>query len=84
MEIELMELKLLNGNHTKYISFKRTKSKTKLGTLNFKNMNNVEARYEVLEDTHLLKNVIVRNIMQKVKYYLLNLKVDEIRLFVAV
>ena len=48
MDFKLMEMKLWNITHTKFISFKRADNKIKLGTLYFNNVENAEARYEVL------------------------------------
>ena len=84
MDIKLMEMKLWNGTHTKYISFKRTDRKVKLGTLHFNNMKNVEARYEVLENMNVLDNVMVGCETHNVKDYLLGLEVEDTRLFTAV
>ena len=73
MDIKLMEMKLWNRTHTKYISFKRIDSKVKLGTLHFNNMKNVEARYEVLENMNVMDNVMVGYETHNVKDYLLGL-----------
>ena len=70
MDIKLMLIKLWRGTHAKCISFKITNRKLKLGTLNFNNMKNVEARYEVLKDTHVIDNFTAGNETQKVKGYL--------------
>ena len=47
-------------------------------------MNNVEARYENLENMNVMENFILGDEKHKVKYYLLTLIVDDMRLFVAV
>ena len=82
--IKSMELKLWNVNHTKHVSYKRTNSKVKLGTLHFNNMKNVEARYEELENIVMMDNLTVGNLTQNMKDYLLDLKVDDMRLFTAI
>ena len=79
-----MKLKLWNGNHANHVSFKRTNIKVKLGTLHFIDMKNFQSRYEALEDVHVLGNFTVGNVMQNVKDCLLDLKVDDMRLLIAV
>ena len=79
-----MEIKLWNGNHEKHVSFKITNSKAKLATLHFNNMKDFEARHEVLEDAHMLENFKVVNTTQNVKEYLRYLKVNDMRLSIAV
>ena len=69
---------------TQSMFFQRTKIKVKLGTLNFNNMKNVEERYDVSEDVHVMDDFAVGNEIQKVKDYLLSLTVEDMRLFVAV
>ena len=84
MDVKLMEMKLWNETHAKCVSFKRTNSEVKLGTLHFNNMKNVEARYEVLENMNVMENFTVGDKTHNVKDYLLNLIADDMRLFVAV
>ena len=55
--IKLMEIKSWNGNHTKCISFKKTNTEAKLGTLHFENMNNVQATHEVLEKMKVMETL---------------------------
>ena len=54
-----MEIKLWNMNHAQCVSFKRTDDKAKLETLYVNNMKNAEARYEVLEDIHVMDDFMV-------------------------
>ena len=55
MDSKLMEMKLWNGTHAKHISFKKTNSEVKLGSLYVDNIN-VEARYDVLENLNVMEN----------------------------
>ena len=58
-------MKLWNGTHKKHISFKRVESKIKLGSLNFNNMKNSEARHEVLKNINVVDNFTIGNETQK-------------------
>ena len=62
----------------------KTNTEIKLGTLYFNNMNNVEARYEVLERMNVMENFIAGEEMHNVKDYLSTLIVDDMILFVEV
>ena len=73
MCIELMEMKLWNGAHTKETYFNRGDNKVKLGKLHFNNATNEEARHEVLEDINAMDDFTIRKEMQNVKDYLLDL-----------
>ena len=44
MDAKLMEMKLWNGTHAKYVSFKKN-SEVKLGSSHVNNMKKVEARH---------------------------------------
>ena len=78
-----MKIKIWNGNHENYISFKRIENKLKLRTLYFNNVKNAEARHEVLEDTHAMDNFALVNETKNVKDYLLALIVEDMKLFSA-
>ena len=78
-----MELKFWNGNHSNNVSFKRVDSKVKLGSLHFNNTKNLEARYELSDDIQVMDKFIVRNETHNEKDYLLDLKLDNMRLFIA-
>ena len=77
-------MKLWNGTHITHIYFKRTNSEVKLGTLYVNKMKNVEDRYKVLENMNVMENFIVGGENHNVIDHLLNLIVDDKRLFVAV
>ena len=84
IDVKLIELKFWDGNHAKHASLKRVYSKVRLGTLNFNNMKNVEARSKALDDIQVMDNFIVGNETHRIKDYLLYLKVDNMRIFIAV
>ena len=50
LDTKLTKMKLWNGKHSKYASFKRIESKVKLGTLHFNNMKTIAGTNEVLFD----------------------------------
>ena len=84
MDSKLIKIKVWNITHAKCVSFKRTDSKVKLGTLCFNNMKNAEARHEALEDIHVMDNFMVGNETQNVNDYLLALVAEDMTLFAAV
>ena len=49
MDRILIDIKLWNRDVIKYISFQEVDSQTKLGALHANNMNDSQAKYEVLE-----------------------------------
>ena len=77
-------MKLWNGTHAKHIYFKRINSGVKLGTLHVNNMKNFETTYEVLENMSVMENFIVGDEKHNMKYCLLTLIADEMRLFVEI
>ena len=83
MDVKLMEMKLWNGTHAKWIFFKRADEKWKLRTFHFNNVKNAKARYEVLEDVNVMDNFVLGYEMQNVKDYLLVFAVEDRNLFVA-
>ena len=77
-------MKFQNGNHTKYISFKKTNTQIKLGILYSNNLRNIELEYEIFKDLDINNTVQVRGKEYNIKDYLLELEVDKVKLFIVV
>ena len=84
IDVKITKMQMWTGKHTKHVSFKRTESKVKLGTLHFNNVKNVAGRYEVLFDVNVLNKVKVGDKMFTVKDCLMELKSVDSKLFVAI
>ena len=83
MNIKITKMQMWTGKHTKHVSFKKTESKVKLGTLHFNNMKNIAGRYEALFDINAMDRVQVGNKTCTVKDYLMELKSVDSKLFAA-
>ena len=56
IDVKITKMQMWTGKHTKHVSFKRTESKVKLGTLHFNNVKNIAGRCEFcLMSTHWIK-----------------------------
>ena len=84
MDIKITKMQMWTGKHTKHVSFKKTESKVKLGTLHFNNMKNIAGRYEALFDINAMDRVQAGNKTCTAKDYLMELKSADSKLFVAV
>ena len=79
-----MDEVLWEGDYSRYVSFKGTDSKLRLGMLHSNNMVNVEGKFKVLKKVN--KNDVISIGKQKfwLRVFLLDVKVKGTRLFAAV
>ena len=80
---QLIILNLWDNKYTRYVSFKETSTKTRLGALYTYNMINIKLKFEILEDISVNQLVIVKGEMYWLKDYLLSLKNSPNHLFLG-
>ena len=84
MDKKLMNVKLLDGKITKYVSFREVDLQTKLRALHTNNIHNIDAKYEVLEGVWVLDAIYFDNENQLLQEYLLKVEVERNKLFTTV
>ena len=72
------------GTHIKYISFKATDSKTKVGCLHTNNCRNIASRFELIHNADVNNMINSNNKWYFLKDFILNTKINNKPIFIGV
>ena len=72
------------GKGTKYISFKNSTSDTRIGALHINKMNNVEVKYEYIQNVDMNNIVEYKRQIRTIHNILLDIKINNMPLFTRV
>jgi len=81
---DLQKMTWEGGNGMKYISFKNSISDIRLGALQINKMNNVETRFESLQNINLFDHMIINSKTASLREMFLSMKINNTLLFIGV